>query len=120
MWADSGQAATMLRLKQVMVNTSDWESRIGDDSEDRDSRFFSKQMLVDIRSQGIGPTYRLVSDERPFGFEFVRGATFREINFGEYGLETVLHHRAASGVGRERTRGFSIQAGFSDPLGQCQ
>jgi DEAD/DEAH box helicase domain-containing protein len=119
MWADSAQAATMLRLKQVMANTSDRESRIGDDSEDRDSRFFSKQMLVDIRSQGIGSAYRLVSDERPFGFEFVRGATFREINFGEYGLGTVLLPRTTSDV-RGESAWFSIQAGFSDPLGQCQ
>ncbi|MEN8168573.1 MAG: Zn-binding domain-containing protein, partial [Pseudomonadota bacterium] len=86
MWADSGQSTTMLRLKQVMANTSDRESRIGDDSDDRDSRFFNKQMLVDINPQGVGPAYRIVSDERPFGFEFVRCATFREINFGEYGL----------------------------------
>ncbi len=104
MWSDSGQTATMLRLKQVMANTSDRESRIGDDSDDRASRFFNKQLLVDISPQGVGPAYRIVNDERPFGFEFVRNATFREINFGEFGLGA---ESAIAGESLART-GFSL------------
>ena len=104
MWSDSGQAATMLRLKQVMANTSDRDSRIGDDSDDRASRFFNKQLLVDISPQSVGPAYRIVNDERPFGFEFVRSATFREINFGEFGLGT---ESAIAGELLART-GFSL------------
>jgi len=103
MWSDSGQLAMMLRLKQVMANTSDRDSRIGDDSDDRDSRFFNKQMLVDIDTDMIGLAYGIDDPEHPFGFEFVRGATFREINFGEYGL------------GRESSIGGNLSArkGFS-------
>jgi len=103
MWSDSGQRASMLRLKQVMANTSDRESRIGDDRDDRDSRFFNRQMLVDISPEGVGPAYRIISEDLPFGFEFVRHATFREINFGEYG------------VGDERSIGGEMLArsGFS-------
>ncbi|HHC25675.1 MAG TPA: DUF1998 domain-containing protein, partial [Desulfobacterales bacterium] len=57
----------------------------GDDSEDRETRFYNKQMLVDVPSGSNGPAYRLDDEEYPFGFEFVRKAIFREINFGEYG-----------------------------------
>ncbi len=85
MWGDSGQRATMLRLKQVMANTSDRDSHIGDDSDDRDPRFYNQQMLVDVPADGIGAAFRIANEELPFGFEFVRDALFREINFGEFG-----------------------------------
>lgn len=104
MWADTGQKASMLRLRQVMANTSDPASRIGDDSDDRENRFYNKQMLVDVPSQGVGPAYRLDEEGLPFGFEFVRNATFREINFGEFGQGAAKHV-----AGEELARsGFSL------------
>jgi len=84
-WSDSGQLLEMARLRQVMANTDDRKSRIGDDSEERDTAFHVKQMLTDFSRLHVMYAYRIKSEEIPFGFEFVRKVTFREINFGEYG-----------------------------------
>lgn len=86
LWSDVGQVGNMVRLRQVMANSSDRESRIGDDSDDRDNQFYNRQMLVDVPPQGIQKAYAIEDAELPFGFEFVRDVTFREINFGEFGL----------------------------------
>ena len=41
-------------------------------------------MLVDVdEAHDISKAYRMDNDEFPFGYEFVRKATMREINFGE-------------------------------------
>ena len=82
-WADEGQKRQMLRMRQVFANTSDRDSRIGDDSDDREPNFYNKQMMVDFDDRHIMEAYRLDSDELPFGFEFLSKAAFREINFGE-------------------------------------
>jgi len=85
MWADAGQLVEMTRLRQVMANSSDRDSRITDDSEDREPSFHVRQMLSDFESSAVSKAWRIKSDEFPFGFEFIRKATFREVNFGEYG-----------------------------------
>ncbi|MEN8261160.1 MAG: Zn-binding domain-containing protein, partial [Pseudomonadota bacterium] len=87
MWSDAGQKKQMVRLKQVMANTSDKDSRIGDDSDDREPTFYTRQMLADFSSDEIGAAFRIASDALPFGFEYLRKVTFREMNFGEYGGE---------------------------------
>ncbi|MFC1835755.1 DEAD/DEAH box helicase, partial [Thermodesulfobacteriota bacterium] len=85
MWSDEGRKRPMLRMRQVFATSSDRESRIADDSDDREPSFFNKQMLVDFHDHHITQAYRVDSDELPFGFEFLSKATFREINFGEKG-----------------------------------
>ncbi len=40
-------------------------------------------MLVDVDDDDILSAYRVGTEEFPFGYEFVRKATLREINFGE-------------------------------------
>jgi DEAD/DEAH box helicase domain-containing protein len=84
MWADSGQRVQMARLRQVMANTSDRDSRIGDDSDDREPTFYTRQMLADFDPGAVELAYRIARDSLPFGFEFIRKTTFREVNFGEY------------------------------------
>lgn len=83
-WADSGQLRTMLKVHMVYSN-DDWKtSLIGDDSDERTTVFYSKQMLVDVdEAHDISKAYRMDNDEFPFGYEFVKKATLREINFGE-------------------------------------
>ena len=83
-WADSGQLRSMLKVHMVYSN-DDWKSSlIGDDSDDRSTVFYTKQMLVDVdEAHDISKAYRMDNDEFPFGYEFVRKATMREINFGE-------------------------------------
>jgi DEAD/DEAH box helicase domain-containing protein len=83
-WADAGQVRTMLKVKMVYSNMEYRKSLIGDESEDRNSTFYCKQMLVDVdEEKDIVKAYRMDNDEFAFGYEFVRKATLREINFGE-------------------------------------
>jgi DEAD/DEAH box helicase domain-containing protein len=83
MWSDSGQKKKMLRMRTVFSSTSDRDSRISDDSDDREPGFFNKQMLIDHDDKNITDAFRVDNDAFPFGFEFLSKATFREINFGE-------------------------------------
>ena len=85
LWSDVGQVGTMVRLRQVMAKSSDRDSRIGDDSDERDNQFYNRQMLVDVPATGIEKAYAIEDAELPFGFEFIRDVAFREVNFGEFG-----------------------------------
>jgi DEAD/DEAH box helicase domain-containing protein len=72
----------MIKMRQVMATTTDRESRIQDDSDERTPEFFHKQMLVEVETSEIVSAYRIDSSDMPFGFEYVQKAIFREINFG--------------------------------------
>ena len=85
LWSDEGQKRRMVRLRQVFAGTSDRESRIGDDHDEREPSFYEKQLLLEYNPKHVTDAYRLESDEVAFGFEFLYKATFREINFGEKG-----------------------------------
>ena len=82
LWANVAQKQTMLRLKQVYANTADKNSRISDDKDDRDSQFFTKQLLIDFENTAITAAYKMDKADWPFGFEFIAKADFREINTG--------------------------------------
>ena len=88
MWRDSGQKCQMIRLRQVMANTSDQKSRIGDDSDDREPTFYTRQTLADFQPSEVESAWRIAGEVLPFGFEYIRKATFREMNFGEYSGES--------------------------------
>lgn len=104
-WADSGQKHSVLRLRQVYATVDDRDSRIGDDVEQRQPMFFNRQMLVDVPPESLAGGFRLNSETLPFGFEFVRHAVFREVNFGLAGGEG----RRFAVAGRELPRrGFRI------------
>lgn len=86
-WADSGQVRTMLKVQMVYSNMDYTKSLIGDESEDRASKFYSKQLLVDVNEEtDINKAFRMDNEEFAFGYEFVKKATLREINFGEKDL----------------------------------
>ncbi len=85
LWSDEGQKRRMVRLRQVFAATSDRESRIGDDSEEREPSFYERQLLIDFSPEHVTDAYRMESDDLAFGFEFLSRAVFREINFGEKG-----------------------------------
>ncbi len=83
-WADQGQVRKMLKVRMVYSNIEYARSKSGDESDDRDIVFYCNQMLVDVdESRDIVSAYKIDDDSAPFGFEFVRKATMREINFGE-------------------------------------
>jgi len=96
MWSDAGQLLEMIRLRQVMANSDDRKSRIGDDSDTREPSFHVRQMLADFEGSAVKQAYRIKGDSVPFGFEFIQKASFREINFGEYGASGEEH--AIAGV----------------------
>jgi DEAD/DEAH box helicase domain-containing protein len=104
-WADNGQKHTVLKLRQVYSTIDDRAGRIGDDAEQREPRFFNRQMLVDTPPDGNRGGFRLASEALPFGFEFLRRVTLREVNFGSMGGDS----NTFSVAGRELSRrGFRI------------
>ncbi len=103
-WRDDGQKFRMLKLQQVFANAPDRESRIRDDRDDRQPRFFQRQILVDVQDQDRAGAWRLDDDRLPFGFELLERATFREVNFGEstdQGAKSVIAGREAARPGFE-------------------
>ena len=82
MWVNVSQKKPMLRLKQVYATTADRNSRISDDKDDRDSQFFTRQLLIDFENTAITAAYKVDKADWPFGFEFISKADFREINTG--------------------------------------
>ena len=49
--------------------------RIGDDSDQREPKFFRRQLLIDIDPKNCRNAMRIDNPEVPFGFEFVRSAS---------------------------------------------
>ncbi|MCK8601856.1 DEAD/DEAH box helicase [Desulfoferrobacter suflitae] len=105
MWSDAGQKRQMLRMRQVFATTSDRESRISDESDDRDPCFYNKQILVTHQEADVTDAYAIENDELPFGFEFLRKVNLREINFGE--KEDIGEKVTIAGVESPR-KGFVI------------
>ena len=105
-WADAGQVRTMLKVQMVYSNMDYTKSLISDESDDRSNVFYCKQLLVDVdENNDISSAYRMDNQDFPFGFEFVRKATLREINFGE--SDMVGEKLSVSGVEDVR-KGFKI------------
>lgn len=105
-WQDANQKHEVLRLRQVFSTVFDRRSRISDDSEQRDPKFFNRQMLVDIPSKQPRTGWRITTPAVPFGFEYVPRTTLREVNFGEMSQEGA---RTFSVAGEEYgRRGFKL------------
>lgn len=104
-WADTGQKRTLLKLRQVYARADSRNDRIGDDNDQREPAFYQRQLLVDIPPESMQGGYRLASDDLPFGFEYLRNASFREINFGEPGNDAETFHVAGRSDAR---KGFQL------------
>ncbi len=105
-WADQGQVRTMLKVQMVYSNMDYTRSLISDESDDRSNVFYCKQLLVDVdEDHDISSAYRMDNEDFPFGYEFVRKATLREINFGE--SDMTGEKLSVSGVEDVR-KGFKI------------
>jgi len=81
-WRAAEQRMELMRLREVHARASDSESRIGDDSDDREPVFFNRQFLFDVDPNKIERGWRFTDENCPFGFEYLSRATFREVNFG--------------------------------------
>lgn len=105
MWPDAGRVQKMLRLSKVYARTFESRSRISDDADDRDRRFFVRQALVDVSPDAIRQAWAIEDEELPFAFEFVSRIRFREVNFGEQTGEGMPIQIAGNDV---RKPGFAI------------
>ena len=85
MWANVSQSMPMVRLRQVYANTREEDAVIGDDSDNREPTFYNRQMLIDFDPDDITLAYAMKTETKPFGFEFIKKAKFKEINFGKHG-----------------------------------
>ena len=90
MWADVQQKRTLLRFRQAIANANDDRSRIDDRSDDREPRFFVRQLLVDVNPADVAVAWKLQDEHLAFGFESIRRADFRDVNFGEMGRPGVM------------------------------
>lgn len=105
LWRDSGRLHEMLRLTTVFARTLDRDSRIADDSDDRERGFYVRQALVDSPPESVRQAFVIDEKSFPFGFEFLDRVNFREVNFGEQSPDGTPMQIA----GKELLRpGFSI------------
>jgi DEAD/DEAH box helicase domain-containing protein len=79
-WSDSGQQRNMVRFRQAAAWTQDYESRVGDDDDEREQSFYQTGRFFAIDPEQSGHAQLIAS--LPFGFEYLREVTLREINFG--------------------------------------
>jgi DEAD/DEAH box helicase domain-containing protein len=83
MWSDAAQRRTLLRFKQAIANSIDTEVRIDDSADDREPRYYVRQLMADFLPQNIREAWQISTGTLPFGFEFITRVTFRDVNFGE-------------------------------------
>jgi len=50
MWADAAQKRTLLRFRQAIANSNDTEVRIDDSTEDREPKYYIRQLMADFSS----------------------------------------------------------------------
>ena len=85
-WGDVGQRREMLPLRTVHATTQDRKSRIGDDNEQRQPKFYTRHLVADFDPDAARTAF--VATGTPFGFEYIPSATFREMNFGHRSDQT--------------------------------
>ena len=83
MWSDEAQKRTLLRFRQAIANSDDTKVRIDDSADDREPKFYVRQLMADFEPKDIREAWQIKTGGLPFGFEFVSRATFRDVNFGE-------------------------------------
>ena len=105
MWGDNGQVRDMLRLRLVHATTPDRHSRIMDERDDREPLFYTRQLVADFDPETVARAFALDNPDRPFGFEYVPSATFREMNFGRLDEQSSATTFAGETMPR---KGFSI------------
>ena len=105
MWGDAGQVREMLRLRLVHAATPDRYSRIMDERDDREPLFYTRQLVATFNLATVSRAFASDSPDRPFGFEYVPSATFREINFGRLDEQSSATTFAGETMPR---KGFSI------------
>ena len=100
-WCDSGQISQLLRLRQVFSRSELSHSQIGDDAEEREPLFYSKRLLIDFQPADQENIYFASTDEGfPVAVEFIKAATFREVNFGKKNAKGIMRTIAGNSEAR--------------------
>jgi DEAD/DEAH box helicase domain-containing protein len=81
-WDDKGQLTQMVKLRQVYARTNEREAKISDDTDNREPKFYKRQMLVTYQPEDVFQAYKIDNEEIPFGFDFLKKVNIRDINFG--------------------------------------
>ncbi len=79
-WADQGQVRTLVQLRRVRSLSDRLASVTVDDTDDRERITYDGHDLIDVRKEHYRGAQ--VIESLPFGVEFLRDLTLREINFG--------------------------------------
>ena len=104
-WADVGQRRNLLKLVQVSARSDNLCSRTSDDSDERDRKIYLLKDFIDIQPDNWGGGY--ADHDGPFGFEYLKQVTLREINFGTRGYHgTKIHGSRRLGA---RSRVFRLR-----------
>ena len=85
-WGDVGQRREMLPLRMVHATTQDKKSRIGDENDQRQPKFYTRHLMADFDPDAARTAF--VATGTPFGFEYIPSATFRDMNFGHRSDQT--------------------------------
>ena len=79
-WVDVGQRRKLLLMSQVSARTQDHRSQTADESDDRARQSYILKDFIDVREENWGGAF--ADTELPFGIEYLKKVTLREINFG--------------------------------------
>lgn len=83
-WGDlAGRRHSMVLLKQVLARTEAKDAPISDDDARRSVRF-DRDVIPSPDPAMISRSFGLRGGTVPFGFEFVRHCSFRDVNFGRF------------------------------------
>ena len=81
-WADKGRLFDLVRLSKVLAVSGDRQSQSLDETDERDRTYQFVQTQVQFDSRDVPVAYTSTEKTVPFGFEYLKRATVRQINFG--------------------------------------
>lgn len=105
---DWHQQAQMLRLRTVYASAPQNRSKIGDARDERQTRFYTRQLLVEVDPSSQTQGWCLDTNEVLFGVEYVSRVNLRDINFGERTDQGTAIRIAGE---EERRSGFKVCQG---------
>ena len=82
-WGDTGRVFNMVRMSNVSSVSPDRESRSHDEKEERERTYQHTRTLVQIDDKAKSNAFACSDSAVPFGFEYLKKATVRVINFGQ-------------------------------------
>lgn len=107
LFGDIGRVRTMLRTREVTAVADGRYDRIDDRSEERDIKFLVHKVMIDVREKDVTSAWQVKDDRFHFGFEILRRATVREVNFGPAGLRAQSSSFRVAGENYPNT-GFQV------------